>query len=264
MSFEDVDFHFGWPKPPPCKLFEPCGMTPTATPTPTPTLEPGEVRITDGPTTYDGVEDGRCYVEIPACTVCFDGSCWTGACSVEWGREVSCDDWKTAVPVPLSLLGTVEEAITSIQYTGPPWPTPTPTPEPNKHTLLGFTYGNINEYFASEDGKCYRTAACSYWEDGCIWTGACPVEWGKEVSCDDWETTVPTPTPEASRVEIILSPSGPDLSLSDPDLSGRLDTGRRYCPPCRCPSGHKRDMDGSAGIDESADADGSMQERGGE
>jgi len=79
-------------------------LAPTATPGSC-KEEEGCIRIPPGSTLeYDAVdEDGRCYVDIPACG--------PGACPVEWGREVSCDDWETTVPESevtgtISIMGT--------------------------------------------------------------------------------------------------------------------------------------------------------------
>ena len=74
--------------------------------TPTPTLEPGEMRITDGPALYGAIDGDRCWVDIPLCG--------DRVCPVEWGQEVSCDDMETPVQAEV-----------------PPTPTPTPTLTPD-------------------------------------------------------------------------------------------------------------------------------------
>jgi len=193
------------------------------TPTPTPTLEPGAMRITDGPAYYGAIDGNRCYADIPLCG--------DRVCPVEWGREVSCDDGE---PIP-------------------PTPTPTATPE---FDVDGWIEWLISQWRFTPDLDDWLLID---WPDSIIITDALSqttvIQGPATVRFND-ETAVPTPARHTDPGSLDLSPSRPDLA------DGGLDTGRTRCPPCRCPPKYKSSLDGAVVPAPSASIDGECADGG--
>ena len=122
------------------------------------------------PTPTPTPDGGQITITADTDAFLIDGQCYF------LGREGSCDDWMTAES-----------------------PTPTPTLE---HGGVHATGGSVLSALFGVIG-----------DDGCWvdvpWCGSavgiCPSEWGREVSCDDMESTVtPTPTPTPDPDALIL------------------------------------------------------------
>ncbi len=108
------------------------GSTTSQYPAPTPTLEPSGVRIGDGPLLWAGKENGRCYVDVPECG-------YGQPCPLDWGREVSCDDWETTVFPTTTPTPDWEATIStshSESYGSDMWLTRTPTPTATPNLVI--------------------------------------------------------------------------------------------------------------------------------